>query len=373
MPGSHTRMKQGNRARILRLVREGEISRAELARKTGLTRAAVTGLVDELLTEGLLCEGAVAKTAMGRHPTMLRLEPEAYYAAGVDISRQGVKLCVVNFVMEAVSECAWDVSVPAEAVLAELAEHLQRIKTAHRLLGVGVSAPGPVDVPRGRILAPTGLEPWHGFCVDELQTRLEVPVSLEKDTNALAIAEKSRMTSGEDFLVLLADHGLGAGFVHNGMLFSSSKGYGCEIGHVCIDVHGEPCSCGSRGCAELYTSVPATVARARRLVGEITWQELCHRALQGEEPYRTLIEEQAELLAVACVGAVNLLEPAVILLEGELTAACPLLSKALEARLRARCFSESGRAVCVCPSVLSKNARAMAAAATVLENYFNGG
>ena len=363
-------MKQGNAIGILRLLREAPLSRAELARRMGLTRAAVTGIADRLIAEGLVREGKAAKIAKGRHPTLLELVPEAFYAVGIDVSREGTTLCFLDFSMHPVEECTWGAELAREQVLHELTKCIRQASQKYRLLGVGVVAPGPVDCTAGRIAHPVGLEKWHGFCISELEARLSLPTVLKKDTSALAIAEKSKLGSGSSFLVLLADHGLGGGYVYNGKLFEPSAGLGCELGHVSIDANGPRCDCGNRGCAELYASIPATLMRARRRGLDVSFEELVARALAGERVALQTMEEQADALSAVCVGAVNVLEPECIVLEGKLCAAHPFLKERIERALGSRCFTEQGRTVQIKTSALPHNARAFSAANLILESYF---
>lgn len=363
-------MKQGNAIGILRLLRETPLSRAELARRMGLTRAAVTGIVDDLLGAGLVREGEPAKTTKGRRPTMLRLSPDAFCAVGIDVSREGTSLCFLDFTMRPIREQSWGADLPTEQVLSGITAAVREVGKAAHLLGVGVVAPGPVDCTTGRIAHPVGLEKWHDFCISALETQLSLPTVLKKDTSALAIAEKSKLGFGGSFLVLLADHGLGGGYVYNGKLFEPSAGLGCELGHVSIDANGAQCGCGNRGCAELYASIPATLMRARQRGLNVSFEELVSLALAGESVALQTMEEQADALAAVCVGAVNMLEPECIVLEGKLAAAHPFLKERIECALSSRCFTEQGRTVQIQASALPHNARAFSAANLILESFF---
>ena len=362
--------KQGNGAEILRLIREGGLSRAELSRRTGLSRAAVTGIVDRLIAEGLVREGEATRIAKGRRPTLLELAPEAFYAVGLDISREGTNLCFLDFTMRPVWERTWSADLDREQVLCELVACVQEASHSHRFLGVGVVAPGPLDTVQGRITEPKGLEKWHGFCVAELGQRLGLPTVLKKDTAALAVAEKPHLGSKASFLVLLADHGLGGGYVYQGGLFEPGAGLGCELGHISINTQGELCSCGNRGCASLTASIPAALARAKERMGVTDWHTLVKRAEAGDRAAEEILGQQAEALCAVCVNAVNVLEPECIVLEGQLVLAHAFLGERIERALAARCFTQNGRAVRVLGSELPQNARAFSAANLILDRFF---
>lgn len=365
-------MKQANAMLVLRLLREEPLSRAELARRTGLTRATITGIADELIEEGLLREGKITRTTVGRHPILLELDPNAYFSVGVDISREGVSISVTDFTLNRVEEQCFSADLSKKDVLEKLCEFVKKQASCRRILGVGVVAPGPLDTARGCVLTPRGMDAWHGFSVGELEERLSLPVLLEKDSAALAIAEKRYVGARASFLSLLADHGLGAGFIYNGHRFGSPEGYGCEIGHVSMDANGPLCSCGNRGCAELYASIPAILSHARSCGRELSWQELLAGAESGDSFCLDLLSRQAEALALACIGAVNMLEPERILLEGKLSAAHAFVAEHMEKAFATRCFTQNGRRVRVEPSSLPSGARAIAAAALPIEHFFEG-
>ncbi len=362
--------KQGNGAELLRLIREGGLSRAELSRRTGLSRAAVTGIVERLIAQGLVREGEAARIAKGRRPTLLELAPEAFFAVGIDISREGTSLCFLDFTMRPVWERTWSATLDRAQVLNELVACVTDASKTHRFLGVGVVAPGPLDAEGGRIAEPKGLEKWHGFCVAELAQRLDLPVELKKDTSALAVAEKPHIGSKASFLVLLADHGLGGGYVYRGSLFEPGAGLGCELGHISIHSEGALCACGNRGCAELTASVPATLARAKERIGVADWHTLVRLAETGDRGAEEVLTQQAEALCAVCVNAVNVLEPECIVLEGQLALAHAFLGERIERALAARCFTQNGRAVRVLGSKLPQNARAFSAANLILDRFF---
>ena len=363
-------MKRGNAVGILRLLREGPRSRADLARQMGLTRAAVTGIVDALIAAGLVREGESAKTAKGRRPTLLELAPDAFYAVGLDISREGTTLCFLDMTMKPVWERTWSADLDREQVLCELVDCVREASQSRRFLGIGVVAPGPLDTEKGQITDPKGLEKWHGFCVAELERRLGLFALLKKDTAALAVAEKPHLGSKASFLVLLADHGLGGGYVYQGALFEPCAGLGCELGHISINTQGELCSCGNRGCASLTASIPAALTHAKARMGVGGWRQLVALAMAGDRTAEDVLTQQGEALAAVCINAVNVLEPECIVLEGELALAHAFFKERIERALAARCFTQNGRAVRVLGSKLPQNARAFSAANLILDRFF---
>ena len=361
-------MKKSNRLSILRTVREGDISRAELARRTGLTRAAVSLLADELISEGLLTEGEIAISGKGRRPTLLSLGRTARTTIGIDLSREGLRLVLCDLGMDILEDIYIDPTLGRKDTVSEISKITESLKARYNILGVGVVSPGPIDIGKGKILEPTGLDKWHGFEIGELRDMIGIPVFLERDTRAIAIAERGVDPKKQSFISILADHGLGGAFVWEGRIFGSREGFGCEIGHVCLDPSGEECSCGARGCAELYASIPAVMRRATAL-GYPSWEELVSST---DDTARKLLIDMADALSHALVCAVNLLEPREIILSGMLSAVAPILKERIEDQLSRTAFTAAGRSVTVCASALGDSARARAAAGVVIQKYFDG-
>ena len=371
-------MKEQNRQKVLSLIREKEQSRAQISRATGLSRAAVTLIVEGLIKEGLIIEGESVKSDTGRRPTMLKLHPDAYIAIGVDVSRD--KLCVsyTDFTSKTVYEntvaLGDDADSSVNALCDSIKSELRDRFADKKILGVGICCPGPVDTINGVILNPPGLESFHNYNIKQaVEQRLNLPVTVQKDTNALAIAEKNAGKLDGDTLFLLADHGLGCGVIKDGKLLTAKGGMGCEIGHVTLKYDGEKCRCGNVGCAELYVSVPALLEKAQKTLGRsIELCELVKMADCGEQKAKSLMDEYSAMLATVCVGAVNLFEPEYIVLGGELKRASGVISKAIERRIAESRLSRGSGQVLVSGSILGENARACAAAELVIEDYFLG-
>ncbi len=368
-------MKRRNRGIIMRMIRAQPISRAELARTAGLTRAAVTVIVEGLMRDGLVVEGETVLSDVGRRPTMLRINPTSRFAFGVDISTSGTLVGLTDLAGNIIEKRA--VSGAESAPCGGIAQTIAALAEKHgvtgkRNLGVGVSSPGPVDTVAGRILDPPHVSAWHNTpVVSELGTRLGMEVFLEKDANVLALAEKNSRTDSDNFLFLTCDNGLGGGFVRDGKLYRGAGGFGCEIGHIGIVFDGEECRCGNRGCAELYASLPSLLRYARTQGIEASdWIELTDRARSGDRACMELIEREAELLSALCVSAINVLEPELIVLGGKLSRSAQWFAPMLEHRIAGRMMTRKHHHVAVCGSALSADAGLSAAAGLAVENFF---
>ncbi len=359
-------MKEQNRYHVLRLIRQEALSRAELARKTGLTRAAVSVIVDKLISDGLVLEGEAVRSSSGRHPTSLYLNGDKYFSIGIDITRDGCTVALLNLASEMVKKQFVEFENTREKTLEGVYSVIEEY-LSDKVLGIGVSAPGPLDIEKGIILDVPKLEIFRGFNIkDALEERFSLPVYLEKDTNALALQEKNCFLR-DNFLYILADHGLGCAYIKDGILFKGFGGLGCEIGHISLDMNGEKCSCGNIGCASLYTSVSSAVKRGNAK----NYTELCALAEAGDTVNKDALIYQGKMLAKVLLTAVNLFEPEEIILGGELKQGANILKDIIEEELKERALSRSAHRIGIRASGIKD--RAISPALLVLEKFFMKG
>ena len=212
--------KEYNRKMFLRLLRVEPMFRAEIARRMGLTRAATSLIAEELLQEGLICETVSTEKRMGRTPVPLMIAPEAGFAIGVYLNRDGCTAGVVNMCGQVLSKKRLRVGDGVErekvAPLIDAIHHMvdETGILREKIVGVGVSAPGPLDGENGRILNPPRFDLWHHTEIGAmLQDSLNLPIYLENNASCLARYNfgKPEAKGSEDFLLLLVDSGIGSG------------------------------------------------------------------------------------------------------------------------------------------------------------------
>ncbi|PVE10509.1 ROK family transcriptional regulator [Streptomyces scopuliridis RB72] len=280
---------------LLRTAGEGGISRLELAERTGLTPQAVSKITARLRTEGMAAEAGRRASTGGKPRTVLRLVPSAAHAVGLHLDRDELTAVLVDLAgtpvavrrvpldlgagAERVIEAA---AVQVDAVRAEAARAEARHVEGGRVesvqegfgvggpLGVGVAMPGPLDHATGVPRRVTGFPQWDGFPLrDALAARLQLPVVLDKDTNAAALGLALR-GPGDSFVYLHLGTGLGAGLVLGGTLHRGARTGAGEFGHQVIQLDGPLCECGNRGCIEalcLAAVARGDMAEAARVLG----------------------------------------------------------------------------------------------------------
>jgi predicted NBD/HSP70 family sugar kinase len=334
--------RRSNLRTTLELVsHRGATSRAEIARQTGLTRAAVSSLVGELLDDGLLRELGQGTSAGGKPPTLLALNERGRDIVAIDLGHRPFRAALVDLsgrIHERVDAGAIAEN-PVGAAANEAAMGLIGDLIAQAtspVLGIGVGTPGVVDHD-GRVLEATNLD-WHGVdLARQLRSRFNLPVSIANDAQVAALAEfRRRPADHRNLLLIKLGTGVGAGVVLNGSLHRGEHSAAGEIGHVRVVEDGDTCRCGNRGCLETVASVPAILRRLGADPQHHPWDALALAGLVGDEPVRRVLSEVGRHLGSVLSNVVAMLDVGHVVLAPELLNAGDVLVDELRQELRSR-------------------------------------
>ncbi len=374
-----------SRSAILDVIRAaGTISRVELTRATGLTAATISTVVRRLIDEGLVVEAGRAESTGGKPRMLLQLDPDARYAVGVHLDHSGITYVVANLGGQVVARWrrpgagADDPRDVVARIAAEIDATVARIGVdPRRLLGVGVVSPGPLSTATGMTLAPPVMQHWADFpLAAAIEDAVGLPVLLDNDATAAALGEywSGGVPTGAVCAALYMGTGIGAGIIVDGTVYRGRSSNAGEIGHVCIDVDGPPCWCGSRGCVEVFAGPSAVVARAAeagfvlpgRSVSE-DFAAVARAAARGEDLPVRLLADSARYLAAAAQVLVNVLDLDLVVLTGASFAlAGSLYLPVVQERLTAS-FARGTHDVRVTISSHASEAAAVGGAALVLQ------
>lgn len=304
----------------------GPTSRADIARELGLSAAAVTQIMRRLLDQGMVHEVAHAPSSGGRPGHLIGLVGSAGRALGVKVAAD--HLAIVNVRLD--GQMLSSQTVPFDATAADALTRLAEALTTHTaanpdlpaLLGVGVAVPGIVrSVDKGTVDA--DVLHWLQLPVGRhLRGVLGLPVVVENDVNALAVAEVLYGHGREvkDFLVLTVGRGIGMAIVTDGSIYRGGVGGAGEFGHFPIDADGPECRCGRTGCVEASVGQAALVrtAQERNAIGPADgFPELAEAADRGDRAALAMFADAGRLLGRAVAGVANVLDPDRIVVAGE--------------------------------------------------------
>jgi len=378
-------MKSFNRRLILEHLRQQGASRAELSRKTGLTRAAIGVIADQLLREGILREGRTQQAfgGIGRKSMELEINPDAFYSLGLNISRHSFSVGLSDFAGNTHRHIrkSFDSSMSCGEILDNICVEIDGLLSVPvlpgRFLGMGITSPGPIDARRGMILNPPNFEKWSNVpIVDFFSEKIQGRVLLENNANALALAEKTYGLKGEyvSFLELVVDTGVGAGLIINNELFKGTEGFGNEIGHTTIQINGPRCSCGNYGCVELYASIPNLIATVSKTdVSLSSWQAIADKAEMGSPTAQAALDLEAEYLACAIVNAVNVLDVQAVVLTGDITCHAEELNTIIGRKVNERFIARGAKKIEILSSRLVPDPVILSSANLIMDSYIRTG
>ena len=320
------------------IIKYGPISRTELRDRVGLTAATVINITNDLLERNILLqEGLAAASSKGRKALMLNVNPTAFYTLGVSLSTRRLRVGLANFqgqIVDHVDVTIRNTITPEEA--ADLIQqNVQMLVEKHqvpteKLVGVGVAAPGPLDTHTGLITVPPDLPNWRNVPLQKLlEERLQLPVRVDNETNAAALAECFAGGDEKEFVFFISMFrlGVGGGLVLNGEPLLGFHGSAGEVGHLLVQPGGRKCGCGSRGCLEAMISEDALLeAAAAGGAGEISLEELFTRSKNMDPVCYAVVKQAADYLTMAICDVVHMVSPSRIVLGGPLAEMSPQLA-----------------------------------------------
>ncbi len=240
-----------------------------------------------------------------------------------------------------------DAEAGPDKVVQQIGELVEKVKakaTGLKILGVGVSSPGPLDTEKGLALSLPTLRGFTEFPLrDALQTTLQMDVKLENDGIAAAIGEW-RFGAGQGLFNLVyvtVSTGVGGGVIVDNHVMRGRKGMGGHVGHMAIEPDGLLCNCGNRGCIEAYAAGPAFTARARKRMGNpsITTKDVFSAAKSGDASALELVDHEAKLLGLCFTSLLHLFSPEILVMGGGLSNEFEALYPAIRAYMDANAMA----------------------------------
>jgi predicted NBD/HSP70 family sugar kinase len=373
-----------NRLRMLEaLLGHAASSRSELARRTGLSRATVSALLDELEDAGIVeqrpderGDGDGPRPA-GRPPLQASLAPRAAFAVGLDLGHDHIRAAVCDLAGRPVAQ-DWSRAevdhAPAESLdLARelVAGVLRAAGVEHaKVLGVGMGVAAPVDPVSGTAYTDGILPSWEGIDpAAEMAARLKLEVQLENDANAGALGEH-RFGAGRgarDMVYVRLSTGVGVGLVLDGRPYRGGAGLAGELGHVAVLDGGPICRCGNRGCLETVASPVAVAGLLEHGRGEpVSVPQLLELVHKGDRGACRAVADAGAAVGSAIAAVVNVLNPGLVVIGGELAGAGDVLLEPLRGAIERRAVPPAAATVRVTRGELGEQAEVLGAAALPL-------
>ena len=360
------------------------ISRTDLADQMGLTRAAVTLIVNDLLDNGVILEAESRAIPSGRPPVVLEINPKRGIVGAVDMGATHMNIALADFSAKIIDEkyLAFDIKHGPQICLSEVSRNLHELLdrsgvNISQLMAVGVGVPGPVITDAGTVVSPPIMPGWDGYPIREtLQKEWGCPVSLNNDAELGALGEWAYGAGrGERNLAFIkVGSGIGAGLIINQQIYCGTTGSAGEIGHLTIDENGPLCSCGNHGCMEAFAGGHAIALQARKLVESgkrtllsgipieyLTAQEVAKAARSGDLPSQEIIMRAGTFIGIAIAGLINLFNPGAVIIGGGVAQAGDLLTTSIRQAVRERSLLASKQGVHITTAMLGNRSSLMGA------------
>lgn len=385
-------LKEINRTRTLEVLSEVRVlSRPQLVERTGLSRATIAMLVDELLLAGIVRERGVGDSGGGRPPKLLEFNPDAVLALGARLRDRRWGIVLTDLDARVVHRLDAPVAdLTPGAALAALKEGVAQltpgIDPSRLLPGIGLGTPGLVDMNTGVVKTAVDVG-WFDVPIGSMAAStlgMRTFVANRSKVGALAELWSDRNGGMQNLIYISVGTGVSAGIIVNGQLYTGANSSAGELGHVTVLPDGPVCACGNRGCLQALVSAPAIANRAReqlRLTSSSLLVELVEghperidadtvfaAATQGDQLAQRIVDETAHYLGLAVANLVNLFNPELIVVGGPVSQAGDLLLGPLQREVQRRAMAYPLSAVRIVTSTLGADAGAIGAAVLVLQH-----
>jgi predicted NBD/HSP70 family sugar kinase len=378
-----------NRRIILDLIRTRQpVSRADLARFSGLQRSTISVITEQLIAEQWVTEGALGQLPRGRKPRFLQLNAERGGIIGINVRPGNTTIALADLSARFVAQTSVPTAEDPQVFINDLIGHLKALVSSHPDVfyeGIGISLPGRVDQVTQRLV----FAPNLGWRDVDLKTPLELAtglsVEIENAANACALAEIwfSRNAGGvQDLIAVTVSEGIGTGIIANGQLINGLSGVAGEFGHVALNEDGPKCKCGNHGCWEVYASNTAAInaymqgtsnGRTKKPNGvsrasDPTFDDILRLAEQGDTRAGEVLDRMAFYLGVGITMLVAGLAPGMIIVVGEVTRAWDRVAPIIEKVVAER--APTAKAARIIPAEDAAQPRLRGTIALVLQKHF---
>jgi predicted NBD/HSP70 family sugar kinase len=336
-----------NRDIVLEIIRSQQpVARADLARSSGLQPSTISAIVEQLIEEKWISEGAVFRHPRGRPSTLLSLN-DALVILVADVRPNQAIVALVDLNGRFLAREAVPLVSNPERSVNKIVQSMQAMQAAHRghsFEGIGISMPGRVNPETQRLILAPNLK-WGDFGIKEaIEEKMQLQVELANAANACLLAElwSGRLDGIRNAVLITVSEGVGGAILANGQIITSGSGLAGEFGHSPIDPTGPVCGCGQRGCWEVFASSTAALRYYAELhpQGQVAnIHELLSMAEEGDAHAIAAITKQATYLGRGLRLVTSALSPEMILIAGDLSTSWtrfgPIVQKELEATMLA--------------------------------------
>ena len=381
--GDQSYIKELNKSIAVKILRNHKsISRTQISKVSGLNKATVSSIVDELIDSGLAVEQGRGHSAVGRRPVLLHFNARAGYAVGIEVAvgyLRGVLTDLAGNPIEIIHQ-PFENSNKTKVALEQINDLISNLiklapESSLGILGIGIGVPGLVNFSKGIILNAPNLG-WTDFPLRSmLETQWNFPIFVDNEANAGVLGEK-QFGIGKDvsnLVYISAGGGLGTGIIVANELIRGADGLSGEFGHMTIETQGLRCSCGNRGCLETYASERYLTERYRQMTGfSIDFDTIVEKLNNHDDDAIEAVHSAGHYLGIGISNIINAINPTLVIIGNRFADLGMHLVNSVNHTIQERCFIKPYSSVTVHLTELGANACSIGAASLVLDRYFTG-
>jgi glucokinase-like ROK family protein len=387
-----------NTRKVLKLIRDNPpISRAEIARVSGLSAPTVSRIVDDLIKDGLVEEIGMGASSGGRRPTLLRFSPNNNFIIGIDLGTTNIYGVLANLEAEIISEEKTPTRVEEGFynIMDRTLKIIKKLKSLlgrkqGRLCGIGMAVAGLINRKRNIVEFSPNFH-WHDVdIIKYMAPKVDIPIFFDNVTRVMALGELCYGVGKKykNFICVNVGYGIGAGIIINGQPLYGAKGMAGEFGHITLEKDSKiQCYCGNFGCLEALSSGNG-IARAARLelekgaksilrdmcndnLDNLTAEMVADAAKKGDALAWNVFHRAAEYLGIGISALINLFNPEAIVIGGGVTMAGDILFDTVRKTVKARALSKISHEVEILPATFGLKAAVMGAVSLILQKVLN--
>lgn len=374
-----TFVKKVNQKLLLKeILKNSPISRAKLSEMTGLNKSTVSSQVNTLMKENLVFEIGQGQSSGGRRPVMLVFNKKAGYSIGIDVGVDYINGILTDLegtiVLDQHHHLESNSPEITKDILIDMIHHFitHMPQSPYGLIGIGICVPGLIDKNQKIVFTPNSN--WRDIDLKSfIQEKFNVPVFIENEANAGAYGEKvfGAAKNHDNIIYASVNTGIGIGVIINNDLYRGVSGFSGEMGHMTIDFNGPKCSCGNRGCWELYASEKALLKSLQTKEKKVSYQEIIDLAHLNDIGTLNALQTFGFYLGIGLTNILNTFNPQAIILRNSIIESHPMVLNSIRSEVSSRVYSQLGNSYELLPSFLGKNAPALGMSSIVIDHFLD--
>lgn len=374
-----TFVKKVNQKLLLKeILKNSPISRAKLSEMTGLNKSTVSSQVNTLMKESMVFEIGQGQSSGGRRPVMLVFNKKAGYSVGIDVGVDYINGILTDLegtiVLDQYRHLESNSPEITKDILIDMIHHFitQMPQSPYGLIGIGICVPGLIDKDQKIVFTPNSN--WRDIDLkSSIQEKYNVPVFIENEANAGAYGEKvfGAAKNHDNIIYVSISTGIGIGVIINNHLYRGVSGFSGEMGHMTIDFNGPKCSCGNRGCWELYASEKALLKNLQTKEKKLSYQDIINLAHLNDIGTLNTLQNFGFYLGIGLTNILNTFNPQAVILRNSIIESHPMVLNSMRSEVSSRVYSHLGNSYELLPSSLGQNAPALGMSSIVIDHFLD--